>query len=611
MSDIAPFATLEKGESELSKKDIAAFLDTYFNFLIEMFNNEEKTFMDNFINSKNRREKDISVFSQKIRSCSFYAEYDYMLQIAELFTIIKVFSYYIDSNLFKIGDIGRERVDDKFFLSDSTRYNKIQTINFIRNALNHNDKKDFELFRLTMKQGDPKIYIEIYLRNPNFHIKVTVDELVDLLKPVLKSKSLYAFTYFDKEGNVIKSPEDLLKIINEDIDDEIYYEINHATDFDENDISNGLLINYGGQVFKIKIPFTKEQKNGIKIYCDMLKTNDSLYNSIIYSRVIEEVIPFGMSKVNGFLNDFNNFLHYIYDYDKKYIDFIYENAKVKTTVFEDSLQIFDNFYYAYNRTGRTVRGLVLLLSNVLDSIIPEEEQIEINGDTIAKTIPRDSLVHGTYSSAYGTNILNIALFDYEHKDRRNRTDNTRIMQDYNLKVFDIMDLYEMSYNLISPLEYSLPLDIIISRPKFDGFKFIFKDRDKRYYINASFDQTTPIFLGLIEINGETYYMDDRGFDLFKEKIDSLSMKKYLSMLSLEDEQIEFIKNIPDISRNATARYTYLITTNKLSNENYFGPMMNEIKTLSKIVHNNPYIPEVSETRVDSKYVSTYHYWEFL
>ena len=98
MSDIAPFATLEKGESELSKKDIAAFLDTYFNFLIEMFNNEEKTFMDNFINSKNRREKDISVFSQKIRSCSFYAEYDYMLQIAELFTIIKVFSYYIDSN---------------------------------------------------------------------------------------------------------------------------------------------------------------------------------------------------------------------------------------------------------------------------------------------------------------------------------------------------------------------------------------------------------------------------------------------------------------------------------------------------------------------------------
>ena len=54
MSGIAPFNTLNKGEREISKKEVAAFLDTYFSFIVEILRNQDISFFEVFKNAKNK-----------------------------------------------------------------------------------------------------------------------------------------------------------------------------------------------------------------------------------------------------------------------------------------------------------------------------------------------------------------------------------------------------------------------------------------------------------------------------------------------------------------------------------------------------------------------------
>ena len=602
MSSIAPFNTLNKGEREISKKEVAAFLDTYFYFIIDTIVNQDLPFFEVFKKSKNKEYKldDDFFWRNEIRNCSYFTEYDNMLQIVKFFALNKFFSYNVDSNLFKINDIGNEMVDDKYFLPDSNKFNKTKTINFIRNALNHNDKESFQLYRLIQKQNDPKIYVEIYLRVPNFHIMVTIDELIDLLKPVLKSKSLYAYLYYDKNGNIINNPIDIINHIDEDI----YYEINHAYDFDDNDIVNGILETSNNE-FKKKIKFTKEQKEGIKREYELRKTNDNLLDSIFISRIVEETIPFGMTKVKGFLDDINNFLPFIYNYDKTYNDYKKLYSRLYYLSKEKAFESFDNIYYSNNVESRFLRSLVLFCSYILDSVINENETIEVEGKTIDKTVPRDSLVHGTYSTYYSKDKFKIGLFDYEHKDRRNRTDNNKIMENYNLEEFDGINLYKELFEFIKPKEYPLQLDFILDKQNFKGFKYTFKEKNTIYYVNAEFNNDIPAFLGLKDINGNVEFMEETDFDLLKEKINNIDFNKL--DIVFDQEMKEFILKIPDISKESTKRFKKLFEEDNVNIYNYYGPIQNEINELSSICQKHPFIPTVSEEKIGGNYIPIFHY----
>lgn len=599
-SKIAPFNNLNAGERELSKKEIAAFLNTYFKFMIELNNHEKLSFFETFKVTKNKlcNVDSSSDWQNEVRESSYYTEYDNMLQIVEFFSLIKFFSYIVDSNLYKLGDMGDQMVDDKYFLPDSNKFSVYKTISYIRNAMNHNNKESFQLFRLIQKQNDPKIYVEIYLRVPNFHIMLTIDELKDLLKPVLKSKSLYTYIYYDSKGNILT--DDFLKHIDEDI----YYEINQVYDFDDSDIVNDIVRDHNGEEFKKKILFTKEQKEGIKRTFEYYKTNDKIIDSIFLSRIIEESIPFGMTKVRGFLDDINNFLPFIYDYDLSYENYKEEYSRLYYNNEKNALESFDKIYYTNNLLSRFVRSLVLFSSYVLDSIISEDEQIMIDGRSVNKNVPRDSLVHGTYSSVYSNDPFTIALFDYKHK-RKSKTDNNRIMENYKLEEFDFIGLYESLYKIVEPTEYPLQLDLIISTPKFNGFKYTFRENDTIFYVNASFDSVVPLFLGIKDVDGTLAYMDDKDFDLLKERINNADFTRLKDIFDLE--AIEFVKRLPDISRKATKLLYNLINSNSLSIDAYYGMFAEEINTLTAICSKHPFIPQIRENRIDDEYVTSFYY----
>lgn len=84
-----------------------------------------------------------------------------------------------------------------------------------------------ELYRLIQKQNNPQIYIEIYLRKPNFHIMLTIAELKNLLLPILQAKSAYSFLYYDNKGNILNTPNKVMMAL----DKELYFEINQIYNF--------------------------------------------------------------------------------------------------------------------------------------------------------------------------------------------------------------------------------------------------------------------------------------------------------------------------------------------------------------------------------------------
>ena len=449
---------------------------------------------------------------------------------------------------------------------------------------------------MIQKQNDPKIYVEIYLRVPNFHIMVTIDELFELLKPVLQSKSGYTYIYYDNNDNVLEKLDDFINHIDEDI----YYEIIQVYDYKNEDIVDGVISEHFGKKFKKRIKFTKEQKEGIMREYNMIKDNDDILVSIFLSRIVEESIPFGMTKVKGFLNDLNNFLPFIYDYDKNYNDYKIEFNKLSYNTQREALESFDNIYYSNNQNSRLIRSFVLFSSYILDTVVNDKDSIELNGKLMSKDIFRNSLVHGTYSNVYGDNLFNIAFFDYTHKDNKNRPANDKIMDNYKLVKLDFMDMYENLYNKIKPKEYSLPLDLIIDKNHFKGFKYSFRIKNTIYYVNAEFDNDIPAFLGVKDVNGKVKYMDDEDFDLFKYKIMNINFENFRYIF--DKDMISFVKKIPDISRESTKRLKKLIEQKDVSIESYYGPIKKEIKELSEICKKHSFIPTITEERIDGKYI---------
>lgn len=609
-NNIAPFITLNSAEKELSKNEIAAYLEMYYVFNVNIINNADISYFENFKRLKNKyiNYTGDKTLSNIIREASFFTEYDNMIQIAKIYTLNKFFSYYIDSNLCKIGELGNNSVDEKYFLPGSTKYNIKETINFIRNAFNHNDKEGFQLFRLIQKQNDPNLYIEIFLRKPNFHIMLTVEDLFDLLEPILHAKSAYSYLYYDEKGKIIQT----LSQFEENINKRIEYEIMQIYDFDNNQLSKDNYIIHDDETNKAnkfykRFQFSEEQMQTIRNSYQMLKTNNLFTDNIIISSILRSTIPFGMSKVESFLVDLKYCLPSIFNLEDCYSNWqqqIYEKLKYNSE--EEAIQSFEKEVYTLNGLDRINRAFIIFSSYVLDSIILEKSDININGIELKKDRIRNSFVHGTYFNYIPNDKSDMVLFlyDYEHKNKKGKTDNNLILEDAIINKFSMMDLYETLLHYIKIDDYSLPLDFIINLDRFDGICLTFKESSTRYYINASFNNKTPIFLGVKDLDGAPLYMDDKDFQLLKDKISKLNF----NLLDMFDEKTKsFIKRIPEISSKATKNYINLSEKGNLSSETYFGPLKKEIDELKNICARHYIIPQKEIKKINEEEINTYKY----
>ncbi len=583
---IKPFKQLQDDEREMSKEEIASLLNLYTFFVTENIKRPNKSFFENFISVKDLgiKHSGDSEAIDYIRRTSFFVEYDIMIQVAKLYTLNKFFSYYIDSNLYMIGEEGKKEVKEDFFIEGSNKYNVRDTINYIRNALNHNDKDDFQLFRLIQKENDPQIYVEVYLRKPNFHIMVTIEEMMDLLRPVLFSTSLYDFICYSENGEVF----DFEKYL--DGEEPHSYEISqlHSFEFTEEELKEHIVRREDGEIFSKRIEFTSEQKESMRNLFNSLKGKNIYFNQAYANRVFRNMIPFGMGKIDGLGWDLNNFLNYIYDYNKSYNDFrrdLLGNVSFDTDL--EFIRNMDNSFYDSDSLGRFNRAFVMYASYILDTIIPDGAPIIINGISYDKEHIRNSLVHGTFFNYIPSNSKDdstFILYDYPHKSR-GKTDNSLIMDNPVVNKFKTFELYDSLINYSGCDCYSTPIDFVGSLYGFDGLKVTYKDGDIRYLVNASLGNETPIFLGLIDINGQLLFMNDEDFDNLSEKINRVDFKAR----GIDDsEMISYIKRIPSICRKATSDYLRLYNEGNLTSESYGDAIRDEVNKLSELCVSHPY-----------------------
>ena len=179
------------------------------------------------------------------------------------------------------------------------------------------------------------------------------------------------------------------------------------------------------------------------------------------------------------------------------------------------------------------------------------------------------------------------------------------MEDYEIEEFDAIELYKKMYSLIKPKEYPLQLDLVINRFRFKGFKYSFKEKETIYYVNAEFENEIPAFLGVKDTNGYIEYMDDKDFDMLKERVMNIDFSKLENIF--DQEMIDFVKKIPEVSKETTKRFKKLLDEDNLSIETYYDPIKEEISELSSICKKHPFIPLVSEENINGEYIQTFHY----
>lgn len=561
MQNIDPFSNLTDYERELSKNEIAMYLDMYYRFVNELSKEENlnTTFIDLFRKIKNKGNKNGNI----IRNVSSFIEYDYMIQIAELYTINKFYSIFIDSNFkyFDLSKIQDYSIDEKYYMSGSNHFTLDNIIKLIRNALNHNDKDNFQLFRVVQSLVSPDIYLEIFLRKKKLHLKLSVRELSELFSQVTEARSSFNYEYMDKDGKVLKTANEMM----DHYKSGLKISINHYYNFDvtKKEEQERIVLNGTGEEFYKIFELDDYQKKAINSSINKLsKDNNGDFSNFI-GYMIKDVIPFGMAKISGYKVDINYLFNCLYSPNKSYADYIYD---VNNRQFKNHYVEVETLYYTLNRDALLSRSFSLFASYILDTVITKKE-ININGVSEDRAYYRNSFVHARwYDFLREDGEQEIILRDYEHGDSNIMSSN----EGQEEKRITSNVLYNFLRSKVKDENYNLPLSLL-GDASGTGYHITFKDGDTIYYCNMSLTTSSPIFILLGERNGKKFICNNEQIKVLGEKIKHAN-------LNMVDPRIEdFCKKMPDICQKALSNF--ILST---SEEDYRKRMMIEINELNNI-----------------------------
>ena len=562
-SSVKPFDQLKPEEMEVTKDECLFYLDLYYRFIKEVHKHPEETYINIF--KRIRYGSLINV----VNEVSCFNEYDYMIQFAEFFTISKFFSLLIDSNIEHLDDLVKnDYFDEKYYAPGSRKFTKKNLISLLRNAFNHNDKSSFELFRLIKSKKDIDMFLEIYLRRLNFHLKIGVKDLYDIFGEMLDAKSIYDFDFIDKNGNTFRTVED----IENSLDDNIKLKLKHLYNFkvDENNPnSHRITDSTPKDEYEKVIDFTDSQIKATKSVMKQLKSlyKEDALDMIPY--VLRDNIPFGMSKIYGYSFDLNYLIRDLYNPKSSYKDFI---VRTNGLSFRGNklLEAEALYYSIVNFDNMVDRSFSLLASYVLDSVIPEDNpNFHLDGDVVDKTHYRNAFVHGRWYSYLDDSLKRqFALADYDHGD-------TEIMKsslDNNESEITVSEeaLYDSFKGFIKQGNFDLPLSLIEDKSG-NGYFITFRVNGVNYCCNVSLTKKSPIFLLLGEKDGEIFTPYGDKFRLFEDMINQTNFD------DLDPRMMNFIKKVPKLARKA---FKTLITTK--SEEEYIEGLTTEINELLDI-----------------------------
>jgi len=530
---IRPFSELKQEEMEVSKNECAVYLDLYYRFIKELLKNPNETYINVF---KKVKYKDNDIKLNVVNEVSCFNEYDYMIQFAQFFTINKFFSIIIDSNINYIDDsVSNDYVDEKYYVNGSNKFTKKNLIKLLRNSLNHNDKTDFQLFRLIKSKSDIDLYVEVFLRRPNMHLKIKVKDLLDIFGEVLNAKSIYDYRFNDKNGQQLIKTDDLMR----ELDNTIFLDLIHFYNFDLTDSKSDdkVIDSVSGNRREEFVKSFKLDDNQKKAAKNTLSTITKKHNqdcTFALPYILRDIIPFGMTKIYGYSYDINYFISELYNPNNYYNNYI---QRLNSKIFGNEYEEGEAFYYSLINSDSAIdRSFSLFASYILDSVITDTDFI-FNGNTTKKNYYRNAFVHGRWYSIDDEG-KSLALRDYEHGDKNIMTISSNDVKE---KVVNWEQLYYDLKKYITSNDYDLPLSLITDN---NGYHITYRINGTNYYCNMSLTNKSPIFLLLGEKNGQVFVAKGNDFNLFEKAISDMKID------DLDPRLFDYIKKMPSIVRKA-------------------------------------------------------------
>ena len=562
MKEIKPFSELKQGEMEVSKNECAIYLDLYYRFVKEILKYPNELYINIF---KKVKYKDNDINLNVVNETSCYNEYDYMVQFAQFFTINKLFSIIIDSNIDYIDtSVSNDYIDEKYYVNGSNKFTKKNLIKLLRNALNHNDKTDFQLFRLIKSKSNVDLYVEIFLRELNMHLKIEVKDLFDIFGEVLNAKSIYDYKFRDQNGQQLIKIDDLMR----ELDNTIFLDLVHFYNFNltDSELDDKVIHNISSDKrdeFIKSFELDDSQKKAAKNTFSTITKKHNQDCTFALPCILRDIIPFGMTKIYGYSYDINYFISELYNPKNYYNNYIQQlNSETFKNVFEEARA----FYYSLINSDSVIdRSFSLFASYILDSVITDTEFV-FNGNKTEKNYYRNAFVHGRwYSMDDGGKSL--VLRDYEQGD-----DNimTHSLNDVKEKVVNQEQLYHDLKKYLTINDYDLPLSLIADNSN-NGYHITYRVNGTNYYCNMSLTNKAPIFLLLGEKNGQVFIASGNDFKLFEKEISDMKINE------LDPRELDYIKKMPGIVRKA---FKTLLETN--SDDEYKKKLSSEINKLLDI-----------------------------
>lgn len=383
-----------------SELEILTYLRDYTDFISYIITNPTEQF-DHLFNI---------MLTNQNRSQFNELEYYYnMINIADFFLLNKhysflkdmFFDYLLDKNIESIA------LPNTIFINpdDSKYFSKKQTINFIRNALNHSNHKKL----YTLLKENNEFYIEINLTKTKpipFHIKITISEYSKIMSELVKANrmdfkefsikkpiNLNSKNIYDELDNITYKQY----ILKSKLDDSIMTKLKLLQEEKKYEEIKTLLKNEGVTIIENQL--TPLQKNCTIEEIEKWKNIPFAKTEVILKYTLNKVLASGKSKLEqlSYLLLTNDL--YLKDYTKCYNDLMYDILFMK----KDRHHYLYSFFKEHQYNNILVRdfdsimqtAITILMSYIFANLITEE-YTKIGGNTYETERLRNSFVHGKW-----------------------------------------------------------------------------------------------------------------------------------------------------------------------------------------------------------------------
>lgn len=511
-------------KKKLSKIEIATYLKDYSDLILSAGLNANQNLFELFTGM---------LISNGRGQYAIKEYYFDMISVYEFFLLNKTYSFMAD-NLFDYlleNNLSDINIPEDIFIdkNDYNKFSKKQIIKFIRNAINHNDHDDRDLYNLYIDSGELKIEIFLQKTKPiPFHIEMTIHDYMNIMNGLWKANKIDLIKYQSK-SELNLSSDNLTSEL-----DKIFYRRYYYKSKIDNDILNKIKEEKDRKkyVYKLEENLSKDELSYIdyfltipqklKILEDFKNWKDllSIDENMSIDYLVPNVIPLGITKIKQLRYGLVIADFYVKSCKKSFMDMIsdardiYLNKANKDNIlYEDNLleKDYKLVMCATDFDYHASLAFSIYASYLFDTLITDEN-IKIGDNNYPREKIRDSFVHGRWFN--GINGC-FKLYDCDNGDKNDLNYNWRASIPYSKLYLATNNYYEKSLkeNKDSNFLYSSPTIRINESGKPISIMLTKDDRSYLYNINIETYNEDCIPWGLYDFYGDKLVYTDSENDI--------------------------------------------------------------------------------------------------